>query len=88
MIANQSTKNPEYLYSWARDLAIVFKLLIEDFVSGDDPSLPPLIDAYISAGATIQQTTNLSGIAGKSGLGEPKFNTFLWWASVGRAGKS
>ena len=40
----------------------------------DDPSLPPLIDASISAGATIQQITNTGGIVDKSGLGEPKFN--------------
>ena len=74
MIASPSTKNPDYLYSWTRDSALVFKLLIEDFVSGDDPSLCGLIDAYISVEARIQQTSNPSGPAGKGGLGEPKFN--------------
>lgn len=74
MIASPSTKNPDYLYSWTRDSALVFKLLIEDFVSGDDPSLRGLIDAYISVEARIQQTSNPSGPAGKGGLGEPKFN--------------
>ena len=68
VIAGQSTKNSEYLYSWTHDSAFVFKLLIEGFVSVDHPSLRPLIDAYISVGATIQQITNPSGIAGKSGL--------------------
>jgi glucoamylase len=33
-----------------------------------------LIDAYISVEAIIQQTPNPNGLAGKSGLGEPKFN--------------
>jgi len=74
VIASPSTQNPDYLYTWTRDSALVFKLLIEDFVSGDDPSLRRLIDAYISVEAFIQQTTNPSGPAGKSGLGEPKFN--------------
>ncbi|KAH9986639.1 Six-hairpin glycosidase-like protein [Russula vinacea] len=74
VIASPSTKNPDYLYSWTRDSALVFKLLIEDFVSGDDPSLRGQIDAYISVEARIQQTSNPSGPAGKGGLGEPKFN--------------
>jgi glucoamylase len=74
VIASPSTQNPDYLYSWTRDSALVFKLLIEDFVSSGDPSLRRLIDAYISVEAIIQQTTNPSGTAGKSGLGEPKFN--------------
>ena len=43
-------------------------------MSGDDSPLRRLIDAYISVEAIIQQITNPSGSAGKSGLGEPKFN--------------
>ncbi len=74
MIASPSTQNPDYLYSWTRDSALVFNLLIEDFVSGDDPSLRRHIDAYISVETIIQQITNPSGPAGKSGLGEPKFH--------------
>jgi glucoamylase len=74
VIASPSTQNPDYLYSWTRDSALVFKFLIENFVSDGDPSLRRLIDAYISVEAIIQQTINPSGAAGKSGLGEPKFN--------------
>jgi len=74
VIASPSTQNPDYLYSWTRDSALVFNLLIEDFVSGDDPSLRRHIDAYISVETIIQQITNPSGPAGKSGLGEPKFH--------------
>ena len=74
VVASPSTQNPDYLYSWTRDSALVFKLLIEDFVSGDDPSLRGLIDAYIHVQSDIQQTSNPSGAAGKDGLGEPKFN--------------
>lgn len=74
MIASPNTQKPDYLYSWTRDSTLVFKLLIEDFVSGGDPPLRRLIDAYISVEAIIQQITNPSGSAGKSGLGEPKFN--------------
>ncbi|KAI9443329.1 glycoside hydrolase family 15 protein [Lactarius indigo] len=57
-----------------RDSALVFKLLIEDFVAGDDLSLHGLIDAYVTAESLLQQTSNPSGAAGKDGLGEPKFN--------------
>jgi glucoamylase len=74
VITSPSTQNPDYLYSWTRDSALVFKLPIEDFVSGDNPSLRRPIDAYISVEAIIQQIANPSGPAGKSGLGEPKFN--------------
>lgn len=74
VVASPSTQNPDYLYSWTRDSALVFKLLIEDFVAGDDLSLRGLIDAYITAESLIQQTPNPSGAAGKDGLGEPKFN--------------
>jgi hypothetical protein len=54
VIASPSTQNPDYLHSWTRDSALVFKLLVEDFVSGDEPSLRRLIDAYISVEAIIQ----------------------------------
>jgi glucoamylase len=74
VVASPGTQNPGYLYSWTRDSALVFKFLIEDFMSGDDPPLRRLIDAYISVEQIIQQITNPSGAAGKSGLGEPKFN--------------
>ena len=74
VIASPSTENPDYLYSWTRDSALVFKLLIEDFVLGGDLSLRGLIDAYITVQSRIQQTPNPSGAAGKDGLGEPKFN--------------
>ena len=70
MIASPSTKNPDYLYSWTRDSALVFKLLIEDFLSGDDPSLRGLIDAYISVDARIQQTSNPS-LRAKVGSASP-----------------
>ncbi|KAH9047688.1 glycoside hydrolase family 15 protein [Lactarius hengduanensis] len=74
VIASPSTQNPDYLFSWTRDSALVFKLLIEDFVAGDDLSLRGLIDAYITVVSLLQQTSNPSGAAGKDGLGEPKFN--------------
>ena len=68
MIASPSTQNPDYLYSWTRDSALVFNLLIEDFVSGDDPSLRRHIDAYIPVETIIPQIANPSGPAGEAGL--------------------
>jgi glucoamylase len=55
------------------DSALVFKLLIEDFVSGDDPTLRGLIDAYVSVEANDPADPNPSGPAGQGELGEPKF---------------
>ncbi|KAI0270004.1 glucoamylase [Gloeopeniophorella convolvens] len=74
VIASPSTHDPNYLYSWTRDSALVFKLLIEGLVSGDDPSFRGLVDAYVAVEARLQKTPNPSGPADQGGLGEPKFN--------------
>ncbi|KAI0064154.1 glycoside hydrolase family 15 protein [Artomyces pyxidatus] len=74
VVASPSTQNPDYLYTWTRDSSLVFKLLIDQFVSGEDTTLRPLIDSFITVEGKIQQTTNPSGTVSTGGLGEPKFN--------------
>ncbi|KAJ3483035.1 hypothetical protein NLI96_g6578 [Meripilus lineatus] len=74
VIASPSTTNPNYLFTWTRDSSLVFKALIDQFVSGQDTSLRTLIDQFVSSQAFIQQVSNPSGTVSSGGLGEPKFN--------------
>ncbi|KAI9059251.1 carbohydrate-binding module family 20 protein [Trametes sanguinea] len=74
VVASPSTENPDYLYTWTRDSSLVFKLLIDQFTSGEDTSLRGLIDDFTSAEAILQQVSNPSGTVSTGGLGEPKFN--------------
>ena len=74
VIASPNTVNPDYLYTWVRDSSLVFKVLIDQYTSGQDTSLRSLIDEFVAAEATLQQTPNPSGDVTTGGLGEPKFN--------------
>ena len=75
MIASPSTEDPNYFYSWRRDSALVFKYLVEEFISGRDPSLRDLIDDFVMAEARFQKIPSRSGCISSGGLGEPKFYT-------------
>ncbi|KAF8590894.1 carbohydrate-binding module family 20 protein [Ramaria rubella] len=74
VIASPSTTNPDYLFTWTRDSSLVFKALIDQYVSGQDTSLLGQIDNFITAEANLQQVSNPSGTITTGGLGEPKFN--------------
>ncbi|KAF5315355.1 hypothetical protein D9619_007132 [Psilocybe cf. subviscida] len=74
VVASPSAVNPNYVFTWTRDSALVFKSIIDSFTRGDDKSSRKLIDYYVSAQADIQQVTNPSGAPATGGLGEPKFN--------------
>ena len=52
----------------------VFKMLIDQYVSGQDTSLLGQIDNFVTAEENIQQVSNPSGTISTGGLGEPKFN--------------
>ncbi|MCJ1243394.1 hypothetical protein MMC30_000591 [Trapelia coarctata] len=73
VIASPSTSNPNYFYTWTRDSALTFKLLVDTFISGDF-ALQPQIENYISAQAKLQTVSNPSGGLSTGGLAEPKFN--------------
>ncbi|KAL8953191.1 MAG: hypothetical protein Q9222_000926 [Ikaeria aurantiellina] len=73
VVASPSKTNPDYFYSWTRDSALTFKMLIDTFITGD-ASLQPYIEDYVSAQANLQTVANPSGdLSDGSGLGEPKF---------------
>ncbi|KAI0040041.1 glycoside hydrolase family 15 protein [Auriscalpium vulgare] len=74
VVASPSTQNPNYLYTWTRDSSLVFKPLVDQVTSGEDPSLRSLVDSFITVESKIQQTSNPSGTVTSGGLGEPKFN--------------
>uniref|UniRef100_A0A8H7XMJ0 Glucoamylase n=1 Tax=Psilocybe cubensis TaxID=181762 RepID=A0A8H7XMJ0_PSICU len=76
VIASPSNNNPDYLFTWTRDSALVYKTVIDQFIRGDT-SLRGTIDNYVSAQAIQQQVSNPSGSISSGGLGEPKFNIDL-----------
>ncbi|KAG6857730.1 hypothetical protein H0H87_004146 [Tephrocybe sp. NHM501043] len=74
VIASPSTSDPNYLYTWTRDSALVFQTIIDQYTLGQDTTLRPLIDSYVAAQTILQQVSNPSGTVNTGGLGEPKFN--------------
>ncbi|EDN03716.1 glucoamylase precursor [Histoplasma mississippiense (nom. inval.)] len=73
VVASPSKKDPDYFYTWTRDASLVFKGLVDAFISGDT-SLQSKIHEYISAQAHLQTVSNPSGRLSSGGLGEPKFD--------------
>ncbi|KAJ7583395.1 glucoamylase [Mycena floridula] len=73
VIASPSTVNPNYLYTWIRDSSLVFQVLIDQYTSGVDKSLRPLIEQWIATQSKLQHVSNPSGNISTGGLGEPKF---------------
>ncbi|KAF7298019.1 Glucoamylase [Mycena chlorophos] len=74
VIASPSKNNPDYFYTWTRDSSLVFKTLIDQYRSGDNLELKPLIEQFIQAETKLQSVANPSGNISSGGLGEPKFN--------------
>ncbi|KAF8070416.1 glycoside hydrolase family 15 protein [Lyophyllum atratum] len=74
VIASPSSSNPDYLFTWTRDSALVFQTIIEQYTLGLDTSLRPQIDNYVASQKIVQQVSNPSGTVSSGGLGEPKFN--------------
>ncbi|KAE9408659.1 glucoamylase [Gymnopus androsaceus JB14] len=74
VIASPSSVNPDYLYTWTRDSALVFKAIIDQFTLGIDTTTRTEIDNYVSSQQIIQNVVNPSGSLTTGGLGEPKFN--------------
>ncbi|KAF5020269.1 hypothetical protein F66182_7703 [Fusarium sp. NRRL 66182] len=76
VVASPSRADPDYWYTWTRDSALTYKVLVERFIHGDK-SLQRKIDEYVSAQAKLQGVTNPSGSPESGGLGEPKFHANL-----------
>ncbi|KAH7338218.1 glucoamylase [Rhizoctonia solani] len=74
VIASPSTSNPDYVYAWTRDSSLVFKLLVDQYIGGQDTTLQIQIQNWVASQGRIQQVSNPSGTVSTGGLGEPKFN--------------
>ena len=76
VVAAPSTVNPDYFYTWTRDSALTFTMLIDELILGNT-SLQYLVDDYVRAQAILQTIANPSGTLYPAGLGlgEPKFYT-------------
>ncbi|KAG8626199.1 hypothetical protein KVT40_006600 [Elsinoe batatas] len=72
VVASPSKTNPDYFYTWTRDSALVFKALVDQFISGKT-ELESRIQDYISHCAKLQQVSNPSGQLCTGGLAEPKY---------------
>ena len=56
------------------DSSLVFKVIVDRYVTGRDSDTAPLINDWVGSMAKIQQVNNPSGSVSSGGLGEPKFN--------------
>lgn len=78
MVLGENERNSDVqidFYTWTRDSALVFKALVDTFISSSYSALlQQEIENYISAQAGLQTVSNPSGGFSSGGLGEPKFN--------------
>ena len=78
VVASPSTFNPNYFYTWTRDSALTYTMIVDELILGNT-SLQTTVEDYTKAQAQLQTVSNPSGSfwpAGQ-GLGEPKFYTNL-----------
>lgn len=52
VVASPSTVNPDYFFTWTRDSALVFTMLVDEYINGDE-SLQPLIEDCQSTGSQL-----------------------------------
>ena len=78
VVASPSTVNPDYFYTWTRDSALTYTMLIDELIFGN-LKLRKTIEDYTAAQAVLQTVTNPSGSLWPAGdgLAEPKFYTNL-----------
>jgi glucoamylase len=78
VVASPSTVNPNYFYTWTRDSALTYLMIIDELLLGNT-SLRKTVEDYVTAQAYLQTITNPSGslYPAGDGLGEPKFYTNL-----------
>ncbi|KAG8971723.1 Glucoamylase, intracellular sporulation-specific, partial [Tulasnella sp. 427] len=76
VIASPSTKDPDYLYTWTRDSAIVTSAVLEKLLRTGDTALEASLRLYAYSQKSLQRVCNPSGCFedGMHGLGEPKYN--------------
>lgn len=69
LAASLSTSNPDYYYSWTRDSALSYRVLVDQLRSGSNSTIDGMIQDYITFSKNAQTTSTVCNC-----LGEPKFN--------------
>lgn len=78
VVASPSTFNPNYFFTWTRDSALTYIMIIDELIFGNT-SLRGTIEDYTTAQASLQTVTNPSGslYPAGDGLGEAKYYSNL-----------
>jgi len=76
VVASPSTVNPNYFYTWTRDSALTFAMIVDELILGN-VTLQKTVEDYTRAQADLQTVDNPSGTLWPAGLGlgEMKFFT-------------
>ncbi|KAI1814327.1 carbohydrate-binding module family 20 protein [Poronia punctata] len=78
VIASPTKDDPNYFFTWTRDASLTMKVLVDEFLLGNE-KLQTYIEDFIHSQAVLQTVTNPSGtfLPSGTGLGEPKYNVDL-----------
>lgn len=63
----------EYWYTWIRDASLVYKGIINAYITSGAPHRT-LIDDFVAMNEKTQHVASCSGNISSGGLGEPKFH--------------
>ncbi|THV03026.1 glycoside hydrolase family 15 protein [Dendrothele bispora CBS 962.96] len=77
VVASPSTSEPDYFYTWTRDSALVYKMLVDQYIHYGEKNLKPYLDDFVASQKVLQHVSNPSGDFETDGLGEPKFHVNL-----------
>ncbi|KAL3420003.1 Glucoamylase P [Phlyctema vagabunda] len=74
VVASPSKVDPDYFFTWSRDAALTLKMIVDEFIFGNQ-ALQPYIEDYLRSQAVLQTVSNPSGtfLPSGLGLGEPKY---------------
>ncbi|KZL81139.1 glycosyl hydrolase family 15 [Colletotrichum incanum] len=75
VVASPSKAEPDYFYTWTRDAALTMKMIVDEFIFGNE-ELQVYVEDYYRSQAVLQTVTNPSGsfLPSGRGLGEAKYN--------------
>jgi glucoamylase len=74
--ASPSRVFPNYFYTWTRDSALTYSMIVDELIFGDS-SLQKTVEDYTKAQAYLQTVTNPSGTLWPAGLGLGEMKFFL-----------
>lgn len=69
-IASPSNKNPDYIYHWVRDAALMIRIITDEYKKTNNPEYFKILIKYICCEHDLQMQSQYC----QSDLGEPKFH--------------